>query len=120
MPRLDALAALTPIPFICIYVLSGAPVPRLDALAAHTHTQVRPASLQAAGPRGADGTGVWSIPALLAVLQFAFPRAAVSCPAAVGAEDRWNAPPPGATGPPQRAFRRAIELARAKVIKPLF
>ena len=86
----------------------------------HTHTQVRPASLQAAGPRGADGTGVWSIPALLAVLQFAFPRAAVSCPAAVGAEDRWNAPPPGATGPPQRAFRRAIELARAKVIKPLF
>ena len=51
----------------------------------------------------------------LSLSQFVFPCAAVSCPAEYGAEDGWVAPPPGATGPPQRAFRRAVELARAKV-----
>ena len=63
------------------------------------------------------GTGLWSIPALLHVMQFIFPQASVSCPAAYAAEDHWNVPPPTASvnGTPQYGFRRAIELARAKV-----
>ena len=63
------------------------------------------------------GTGLWSVPALLHVMQFIFPQASVSCPAAYASEDHWNVPPPTASvhGTPQYGFRRAIELARAKV-----
>ena len=56
-----------------------------------------------------SGSAMWSVPSLLTVLQFIFPHASVSCPAAY-ADDRWNPPPSGAAG-----FRRAVELARAKV-----
>ena len=81
------------------------------------HQQHRQSNNNQSKNSQSTGTGLWSVPALLHVMQFIFPQASISCPAAYASEDHWNVPPPTASvnGTPQYGFRRAIELARAKV-----